>query len=203
MSKISFYIFLLFIISACEEEPTFQPPELDHYQLDKALNHLPFDQFNEYSIAIFRDADGKEITFKLSIDEDVIESFADDNLYTTNQITFRYGVDFDFEIPNIEVVARVEYLPELGFTEMLFCKSFIPISSFAGDKLIIIPGQTYKDTAFNEEFTWMGETFENAYFNVLIEENPIDNIKLFYNASIGIIGFTDSTSKKWIFDRFE
>lgn len=203
MSKISFYIFLLFIISACNSEPTFQPPELDHYQLDAVLDHMPFDKFNEFSKAIFRDIEGLEFTFKLSINEDIVESFAGNDIYTSNQITFRYGVDFDFEIPTLEVIARVEYLPELEFTEMLVCKTIIPISSFSGEKLNIIPGQNYQNTVLNENFSWMGEKFENVYANVLIEENPVDNIKVFYQSSIGIIGFNDNIGKAWIFDRFE
>jgi hypothetical protein len=200
------YISIFILIASCESEPTFPPPGVDHYKLDKVLDHMPFDQFNEYSKAIFRDANGKQIAFTLTIDEDVFDFFTDEGIYSTNRITFGYINDFDFEIPELEVIAKIDSLPTLGLTEHLICTtSSLFISSFSGfiPKLTILPGQSYQNTILNEEFTWMEETFQNVYSNVLIEETNPSNVKIFYQSSIGIVGFTDNSNKSWVFERFE
>jgi hypothetical protein len=204
MKNFSFYILLSLLFIACTpKEPIQIIPELDHIALDEILNSLPFDKFNEYSKAVFNNGKEKLRVFALTIDEDVLVISKDGELITINQITFGYRTNFSFEISDMEVIATIDSLPSRGYTELLKCRAFMPFSSVINDNLTIIPGETYQNTVLNEEFTWLGETFENVYSNVLIEENSNDNVKLYYQASIGIIGFVDNLGEQWLFDHFE
>ena len=206
MKRYKNLIFLLavILISACESESILQPPDNNHLGLDEILDHMPFDQFNEYSKAIFKNANGKQFAFNLTIDEDVFDISTGEDIYSTNQITFGYRTGFDLEIPEITIIAKIDSLHDRGYTELLICSTSVLISSFSQNpKLTIIPSQSYLSTILNEEFVWMGETFENVYSNVLIEENNPSNVKIFYQSPNGIIGFADALNESWIFDRYE
>jgi len=177
--------------------------EPEHHVLKDIIDHLPFDQFNDFTKAIFRNSAGVEISFLLSIDEEVVEKQSDEGIFTTNEITFKYENPVSFEIPNFSVVASFEYFEDLEFKEVIICNTIDFAFFVALPKLTIIPNQDYKNTILNEEFLWLGEEYMNVYSNILIQENDSDKTKIFYQSPVGIIGFVDNSNNSWVLDRFE
>lgn len=199
------YIFLLLIsFSACEKDTIIKDVvEPEHIPLDEIVDFLPFEQFNNNSTAIFRNAKGKKIKFGLSIREKIVDRFFDNKIYTANKVTFVYSTEFNFTIPNLIIEASVEQIPDIGQTEIIKCGSSISNVILQILNLTIIPDRNYENTVLNKEFSWMGESFTDVYSNILIEENDISPITMFYNASMGIIGFRDNENITWILDGFE
>lgn len=196
------YLCILVTISACQSEQDDPILEPQHFALDEILDFLPFEQFNNHSLAIFRDSLGNEFAFSLDVNEKLSGNFETEIPYTYNQISFRYGLEFDFGILPITVIATMEDLPDRGLTEMIFCR-FSSSQSFEKPELEIIPKSNYKNTLFNEEYTWVNETFANVYSNKCIVLNNQENLKILFQPSLGIIGLTDESGRQWIFDRFE
>ena len=202
MNKIAFYISFALLISACDSNQIDPTPEVEHFVLSEVLDHLPFDQFNNYSKAFFRDTLGNEFAFNLALEEKLVGDFTSETQYTYNQIAFRYQLEFDMGIYPIAVIATFQDLPEKGLSEIIICRTS-STSSFERPELEIIPETDFKNTLFNEEYTWLGETFQNVYSNECLGINIEDNLKIFYQPNIGVIGLTDNLNRSWVFDRFE
>ena len=202
MNKIAFYSCFLILITACESNQIDPTPEVKHFVLSEVLDHLPFDQFNTYSKAFFRDTLGNEFAFNMALDEKLVGDFASETQFTNNQIAFRYQLEFDMGIFPITVIATFQNLPKKGLSEIIICRSS-SATSFERPELEIIPETNYKNTLYNEEYTWLGETYNNVYSNECIGINPEENLKIFYQPTIGVIGLTDNLNRSWIFDRFE
>lgn len=196
-----FFVVLLFITSCDNEPPEVQQPE--HFILEKLNVHLPFDQFNSSTKAIFRNISGEEFVFGLSIKETFVSRQFQDIQYTYNKIKFSYNTDFNFTVPNFSFETSLEYLTDLGYTEFILCGSSIVSASASLVDLTIIPGTDYQNTILNKEFSFMGEMFTDVYSNVLVEENPLSSVKIYFQSKNGIIGFKDNNGSDWIFDRFE
>jgi len=203
MKKAYLFIFITVLFVACQETIQHEIPEPQHFVLEDVLDHLPFEQFNAFSKVIFRNSSGEEIEYNLSIDEDVVERSFAGIIYSTNEIKFIYSTAFIFEIPSLAVIGTLDYIPTEGYRELIKCGTTLFNASIIIPKLTIIPNENHNNTVLNKEFLWMGETFANVYSNVNVQESEFDKSKVFYNSTMGIIGFLDNTNKSWVLDRFE
>ena len=205
MKKIYLWLCLSLLMFSCssDDEPTgIENVDPGHFTLQAIYPHLPFQNFNDHSVAVFRDANTKEARFNITIEERVVDFFHESKKLSFNELTFRYSPQ-NIELPTFVAVANLRDLPDSGLTEMIHCHSENFFSSFFEHKLEIIPGTDYKTTILNETLNFMGETFENAYSNILVQENPPDLIRMYYQGQLGLVGFKDSSGKTWVFDRFE
>lgn len=172
--------------------------------LDGILTMLPFEGFNNNSRAVFQNTQGKTISFILNIDDRVLDINTGEELISIPQLTFEYrNITNNIDIPNISVIATIDNLQDIGRTEVIYCRISDFLSSIIENKLEIVQDMDYGNTALSQEFIWMGEKFENVYSNVLIEENPVNNVSLFYQVPTGIIGFNDRKGISWIFIGYE
>lgn len=196
-------IFIAIFFSACQEmtEPEIDEPQ--HFTFTDSLDHLPLDNFNNYSKVIFRNSFGENKEFSIKISEDVVDKKFEDIPYSTNKLSFQYQTAFNFAISNLTVEASIEYLQDRGFSEVIKCDTHLEATNVEASKLYIVPNENYENTILNEKFIWMEEEFTNVYSNVLIQENATDNVKIFYQPAVGIIGFVDFANNSWILDRFE
>ena len=194
-------LFMFSFLSSCDKEEPETSPDPIHLSLDQILDHLPFDQFNAYSKAIFRDSLGSEVEFFLSIREDIKEDISRDTLYSFNEIRLIYGLEFDIGLLPIIMRATFTKSTSEGLREIIKC-NLSKSSSFSNPELEIIPETEFKNTILIEEFDWMGESFTNVYGNnCLLNAEGIH--KIYFQSTVGIIALTDNTGKCWILDRFE
>lgn len=202
MRLILYFVCIVFFITGCKEsEPEIQVPI--HFPIESLTDDLPFEQFNNFTKAIFTNSSGLEATYSISIQEEVVSKQYLDFKYTYNKTNFSYDIDFSFLMPSLLISTSLDYLNEMKKNEVIYCGSRIVPASAPSVHLTILPGTEYINTILNDEFEWMGTTFKNVYSNSLIDENSFNEVRIFYNSEIGIIGFTDFNNSDWIFDRYE
>lgn len=102
--------------------------------------------------------------------------------------------DFDRSVPKKEVIDKIEIaISENGDTQMTF-----PIFSMIVDKRNSQDGFT-ETLKTMDEITVFGKKFKSVFQNIPLP-NTVVTYWVYYNKNEGIVGFSESNGRKWVFD---
>lgn len=194
MKRFILFIFILIIISCGKEEIINSSNK--SYVLEKIKKFLPDQLTNGSKVAIFKNREGKIKEMKISVLNVNQDKKMHSSIYKVENISVFLKEENNLDY-YICISLSGNLTSENNFIEYLNATLKInPIYQNIGIDIDGSPIICY----FNNSIELHGRTFNNVYSNIDSSDN---HQKLYYNSEHGIIGFTDTVGKLWVFSHYE
>lgn len=193
----------LMLTSSCgDKEENFTPSDTE---LGAIKSLLPLDQFEQNTIAVFKNKNGVEKPLNISTKLEIIQKNINNVSYQSESLHLIYK-DADDASFNITVTASSEINDQQTPTEIINC-SLSPSNSSVLPNIPLITIDTNGNTRagqFHESDILLNINFDQVFLsNIYDTTNQNEYEDLYYTTELGIIGFLDGQDTFWVFTRFE
>ena len=210
---------LFFVINSCskeEEDPCQEEFVGEYFLLENARNSIPY---NQDLLIYFNDSIGNQVVFEIKMDNEGLEPInysmqipcefdsSREKIYLANGEGYLYFIEDPLDSLGISFTLRVSNsfnaLDSVRvFDNLMLHMDNSPDNNTSDDYISFIVNErelTDDQIAMYplpiEEVTLLNKTFNGVYTN--------SAGKIFYNYTVGLIGFRDKTDNLWVFEKTE
>ncbi len=172
--------------------------------LTDILKFIPIGDLKSNSKVVFRNIDGTEKVFDVSIITDTIREKTSSGVsYNSEQIIINYKNSFNNDF-TISTTISSQYSVDNEVFEFIRSKIVVLKGNNANTAALSLDSDGMSlFSIIHDSFTILDRKFENVYINFPVSGMEPPYSEILYSAEFGVIGFRDFVNNMWVFDRFE
>jgi len=202
MKKLLILIFVV-ILSSCQKEETIveNSNELETLKIENLKKLLPLANSNSKTKVVFYNAQGNEIIFDFTLEEELKEKKVESKSYFAEKIAGNY-INESINDYSLYFLGTGNYSNQVDGKSTLFVSAGITqFVEQAVTSLSIDDTGTPMIAVYYDTKQLLDKEFEAVYSNFIVDEFTAFS-ELYYNASFGIIGFKDRADDLYVFKEF-
>ncbi len=195
----------LIMAYSCNQESITETPE--DIQLGEITALLPLEKFEQNSFAVFKNKNGEEVSFQLSVKTEEIQKSIGNMPYKTESIKLTYTHPNDSNF-TLYIKSSGKYIDVKNHIESIECfydQSLNQETPFIFPRISIDKDGNITQGVFHESDILLNTEFQRVYKsrNLIVNQPDENQFNIYYTPELGFIGFETVNNELWVFERFD